>query len=81
MCQPATVRAVLAAVEAGNADAGIVYRTDVAIATGAHLAVETPVGEGPEIRYPAAIVTDAPNEDAAPALSRIPARSFGAAPV
>ena len=59
------VRAVLAAVEAGNADAGIVYRTDVAIATGAHLAVETPVGEGPEIRYPAAIVTDAPNEDAA----------------
>ena len=59
------VRAVLAAVEAGNADVGIVYRTDVVVATGAHLAFEVPVGDGPEICYPAAIVTDARNEDAA----------------
>ena len=59
------VRAVLAAVEAGNAGAGIVYRTDVAVVTEAHLAFEVPAGDGPEIRYPAAIVTDARNEEAA----------------
>ena len=48
------VRAVLAAVEAGNVDAGIVYRTDLVLADHTTLAFAVPNGEGPMIRYPGA---------------------------
>ena len=50
------VRAALAAVEAGNADAAIVYATDARVATGARVAVIIPAAETPEIRHPVAIL-------------------------
>lgn len=57
-----SVRGTLSAVEAGNADAGIVYRTDAAIATRAIVALTVPVEDGPSIDYPAAVMADAPNQ-------------------
>lgn len=53
------VRAALAAVEAGNADAGIVYKTDAAISKEVKVAFEVPIEEGPKISYPVAIVKGA----------------------
>jgi molybdate transport system substrate-binding protein len=49
-------RAALAAVEAGNADAGIVYKTDAGISRKVKVAYEVPVAEGPVISYPFAAV-------------------------
>ena len=59
------VRAVIAAVEAGNADVGFVYRTDLALAESLELAFAIPVDEGPQIRYVAAVAAAAPNESGA----------------
>lgn len=59
------VRAALAAVDAGNADAGIVYRTDAAIGRHARTAFEVPVAEGPPISYPFAVLRRASAPDAA----------------
>ena len=53
------VRAALAAVESGNADAGIVYRTDAAISRRVRVALEVPVEEAPRIVYPAALLAGA----------------------
>ncbi len=50
------VRAALAAVEAGNADAAIVYMTDAAISKRVWIAYEVPVAEGPRISYPFAVL-------------------------
>jgi molybdate transport system substrate-binding protein len=52
------VRAALAAVEAGNTDAAIVYQTDAAISTKVKIAWTAPAEEAPPIVYPAAICTD-----------------------
>jgi molybdate transport system substrate-binding protein len=52
----ANVRAAMAAVEAGAADAAIVYRTDARTALRATVAWVVPVERGPRIVYPAAIV-------------------------
>lgn len=62
------VRAVLAAVEAGNADAGIVYKTDALISKKVKIAYEVPLAEGPSITYPAAVIKDSRNPDAAKKL-------------
>jgi molybdate transport system substrate-binding protein len=51
------VRAALAAVESGNVDAGIVYRTDAAISKRVRVALEVPPDEAPRIVYPAALLT------------------------
>jgi molybdate transport system substrate-binding protein len=59
------VRAVLAAVEAGNADAGFVYRTDALITKKVRIAVTVPPAEGPKITYPAAALRDAKEPEAA----------------
>jgi len=59
------VRAVLAAVEAGNADAGIVYKTDALISKKVKIAVEVPRAAGPSITYPAAVIKDTKSPDAA----------------
>jgi molybdate transport system substrate-binding protein len=59
------VRACLAAVEAGNADAGIVYRTDALISKKVRIAWSVPAADGPDISYPLAIPKDAPNTEAA----------------
>jgi molybdate transport system substrate-binding protein len=50
----ASVRAALAAVESGAADAGIVYRTDARQTTRATTAWLVPVDRAPRIVYPAA---------------------------
>jgi molybdate transport system substrate-binding protein len=59
------VRAALAAVEAGNVDAGIVYKTDAAISKSVKVIYEVPAADGPAISYPAAIVTDSQHAAAA----------------
>ena len=45
------VRAALAAVESGAAQAGVVYATDAAITARVRIAFEVPAGAGPEISY------------------------------
>ena len=59
------VRAALAAVEAGNADAAIVYRTDAAISKKVRVAFEVPASEGPRISYPAAVIRESRHVEAA----------------
>ena len=59
------VRAALAAVEAGNADAAIVYRTDAAISRRVRVAFEVPVADGPKISYPAAVMRESRHAEAA----------------
>lgn len=61
----ASVRLALAAVENGAADAAIVYRTDIASARRASLALTVPVAEGPRIVYPAAVISAGRNREAA----------------
>lgn len=59
------VRGALLAVELGNAEAGIVYKTDAEISKKTKIAFEVPVQEGPKISYPAAVVNTPKNIDAA----------------
>jgi molybdate transport system substrate-binding protein len=51
-----SVRAALAAVETGNVDAGIVYKTDALHSKKVRIAYEVPAADGPAIVYPAALV-------------------------
>jgi molybdate transport system substrate-binding protein len=53
-----SVRAALAAVETGNAEAGIVYKTDALQSKKVRIAYEIPAAAGPAIVYPAALVAD-----------------------
>ncbi len=53
------VRGALAAVEAGNVQAAIVYKTDAATSTKVKTAFEVPSADSPEIIYPVAICTRA----------------------
>ena len=55
------VRAALAAVESGNVEAGMVYRTDAAISKKVRIACQIPASEGPAISYPIAILKDSRN--------------------
>jgi molybdate transport system substrate-binding protein len=55
------VRGALAAVEAGNVEAGIVYKTDAAISKKVKVAYEVPAKEGPKIRYPVAALKGSKN--------------------
>jgi molybdate transport system substrate-binding protein len=50
-----SVRAALAAVSSGAADAAVVYRSDLVHATGVRLAFAIPRASGPRIVYPAAV--------------------------
>jgi len=56
MVPSGSVRAALAAVESGAADAAIVYRTDARVALKATVAYVVPADRGPRILYPGAIV-------------------------
>ncbi len=62
------VRAALAAVDSGNADAAFVYRTDAAIARRAVTVFRVPLADGPRITYPAAVVKSASHAAAARAF-------------
>ena len=59
------VRAVLAAVESGAVEAGVVYRTDAAISKKVRIAYEVPAGDGPRISYALALLEDRPQHAAA----------------
>lgn len=59
------VRACLAAVEAGNVEAGIVYKTDALISKKVSIAYEVPMKEGPKISYPVAVLNDSKQPAAA----------------
>jgi molybdate transport system substrate-binding protein len=60
-----SVRGALAAVAAGNADAGIVYRTDASLSDRVEVAFEVPAAEGPPISYPFAVLRGARDPAAA----------------
>ena len=55
------VRAVLAAVESGDVDAGFVYRTDALVPRRVRVAWTVPPAEGPRISYPVAVVRGGDN--------------------
>lgn len=59
------VRTVLAAVESGDADAGIVYKTDALISKKITVSIEVPASEGPAITYPVAVIKATQSLDAA----------------
>lgn len=61
----ANVRAALAAVESGNAETGMVYRTDAAISKRVRIICAVPRADGPGIAYPIAMVKGAVNNEAA----------------
>ena len=60
-----SVRTALAVVESGNAQAGIVYKTDAAISKKVKVALEIPAADTPQIIYPAAVVKDSRHAAAA----------------
>jgi len=62
------VRGALAAVEAGNADAAIVYHSDAAISKKVRVAYDVPAAEGPKISYPVAVVKEAEQPEVAKAF-------------
>jgi molybdate transport system substrate-binding protein len=59
------VRTALAAVESGNADEGIVYKTDAGISKKVKIAYEVPLADGPKISYPFAAVAESKHPEAA----------------
>jgi molybdate transport system substrate-binding protein len=63
-------RAALAAVESGNVEAGIVYRTDAAISRRVKVSYAVTLERGPRILYVVAIIKNSPNKEAARDLSR-----------
>jgi molybdate transport system substrate-binding protein len=55
------VRAALAAVESGNVDAAVVYRTDALLSKRVRVAYAVPRGDAPPISYPFVIVKEGEN--------------------
>jgi molybdate transport system substrate-binding protein len=63
------VRAALAALESGGAQAGIVYRTDAARSKKVRVVHAVPMEEGPRISYPIAVLDGRPSKDEARAFA------------
>jgi molybdate transport system substrate-binding protein len=63
-----SVRAALAAVEAGNADAAVTYRTDAVGRARVRVEYLVPVDQGPQISYPIGIVAASRQAEKAGAL-------------
>jgi molybdate transport system substrate-binding protein len=59
------VRAALAAVESGNIEVGLVFKTDAAISKKVKVAYEIPAASGPKISYPMAVVKDSKQVESA----------------
>lgn len=59
------VRQVLADVETGSAEAGLVYATDAVISSKVHVVADAPAGTHQPIVYPAAVLRTAADPDAA----------------
>ena len=59
------VRAALAAVESGNIEVGMVFKTDAAISKKVKVAYEVPTEAGPKISYPVAVTKNARQAEAA----------------
>jgi len=59
------VRAALAAVESGNVEVGVVYKTDAGISKKVKVAYEVPAGDAPVISYPMALVKESKQPGAA----------------
>jgi molybdate transport system substrate-binding protein len=59
------VRGALVAVESGNVDAGMVYKTDAAISRKVKIAYTVPPSDGPNISYPMALIKDSKQPEAA----------------
>ncbi|MER0447525.1 molybdate ABC transporter substrate-binding protein [Streptomyces sp. Edi4] len=68
--QEPNVRAVLSKVELGEADAGIVYKTDAASAKGKVDTVDIPDAQNAVAQYPAATLKTSKNADAAASFVR-----------
>jgi molybdate transport system substrate-binding protein len=58
-------RAALAAVEAGNVEVGVVYKTDAGISWKVKIAYEVPAKDSPVISYPLALVAESKQPAAA----------------
>ncbi|GAA3721747.1 molybdate ABC transporter substrate-binding protein [Salinicoccus jeotgali] len=59
------VKQVLSYVETGNVEAGIVYRTDALVSDKVEIIHEFPAGSHTTIEYPAGVLKEAPNYEAA----------------
>ena len=59
------VRAALAAVESGNIEAGIVFKTDAAISKKVKVAYEVPLKDSPKISYPMAVTSNSKSVESA----------------
>jgi molybdate transport system substrate-binding protein len=59
------VRAALAAVESGNIEIGMVFKTDAAISKKVKIAYEIPSATGPKISYPLAVLKNAKQVESA----------------
>ncbi|AYG81231.1 Molybdate-binding protein [Streptomyces hundungensis] len=66
--QEPNVRAVLSKVELGEADAGIIYKTDAAAAKGKVDTIDIPDAQNAVAKYPAATLKTSKNSDAAAAF-------------
>jgi len=62
------VRTVLSWVESGDADVGVVYATDAATTTGVTVVANAPEGSHSPIVYPAAVLSQSENPEAAQAF-------------
>ena len=72
------VRATLASLEAGNVEVGFVYKTDAAISRKVKVVYQVPLEKGPKIIYPAAIVKDSKQQQAARDFMNFVSSSTGA---